>query len=351
MFTVKSDFKGANIKVFGVTENTVKIDVDLRDTTEDWFYWCFKVENAGGKTITFEFPSDARVGYFGAAVSHNFKDWHWQYSDAVHNGNSFTYIFESDENEVYFAHDILYRPEYFIDFADKNSLAIKTLCQSEKGEAVPYLDIGSSNDIILLTVRHHACESTGSYILEGVLSGFLSDSFFEKYRIICVPFVDYDGVINGDQGKSRKPYDHNRDYDRNKTPIYNTVKEIRRIADNGNVKFAFDFHSPWHLGEQNDTVFIPIKNKKVVDNISKFSKFFEAENNSNSFCFYTKDNMMPDVAWNKSDLPTCSNYIDAELSFSLETPYFKAYDIQFSPEKAYNTGVNFVKALKKYIEK
>jgi DNA-binding PucR family transcriptional regulator len=32
--------------------------------------------------------------------------------------------------------------------------------------------------------------------------------------------MDYDGVIDGDQGKSRNPWDHNRDYDGNKRGFY-----------------------------------------------------------------------------------------------------------------------------------
>ena len=46
---------------------------------------------------------------------------------------------------------------------------------------------------------------------EGVLDELLENPIPDS-RILCVPFIDYDGVIDGDQGKERGPHDHNRDY-------------------------------------------------------------------------------------------------------------------------------------------
>lgn len=346
---IKSDFEGANITVLSVEDETVNVNVDLRDTIGDWFYWCFKVENAGGKTLTFKFPNTKRVGYYGAAVSYDFENWHWQYNETGHQGNSFTYTFKEDENEVYFAHDMLYRPERFEEFAKENNLKVETFCQTEKGRNVPYIDIGKGKETIFLTARHHACESTGSYVLEGVLKEIINNKAFENYRIVCVPFVDYDGVIDGDQGKNREPYDHNRDYDENIEAIYNTVSEIRKFE---NVKFAFDFHSPNHLGGSNDKLFIPIKSYSAVSNVTRFSTLFEKQNSDEAFKHFTKNNIMPDVGWNKAGSPTFAVFFDnkgAELAFTLETPYFMSGETAFSPEMAIETGKNFVKALKEYI--
>ncbi len=354
MYKIITDFEGANLKVLSCEEGKAQIEVELRDTTEDWFYWCFKVEGANGKTVTFEFPNNNRVGYYGAAVSHDFKNWHWQYDDACHNGNSFTYTFGNDETEVYFAHDFCYRPQRFFEFARENNIKIKTLCKSEKGRDVPFTDTETGEKIIMLTARHHACESTGSYILEGVLKELLSDPFFSEYRIICVPMVDYDGVCDGDQGKSRAPFDHNRDYKLGESARYNTVKEIRRIGDGGKVQFSFDFHSPWHLGGENDLLYVPIKKYEKIKEITRFSKLFEAENSEDAFLHFSNDNMMPDVSWNTANDPTNSTFftnIGAELAFTLETPYFKVSDVAFSAERAINSGKAFVRALKKYVNK
>ena len=57
----------------------------------------------------------------------------------------------------------------------------------------------------------------------GVLQHLL-ESGNRDYRYIVVPFVDYDGVIDGEQGKFRFPHDHNRDYMDN--PIYPETRAV-----------------------------------------------------------------------------------------------------------------------------
>ncbi len=79
-----------------------------------------------------------------------------------------------------------------------------------QGSPVPYITLGEGSKSVILTARHHACESTGNYVLEGMLEELLRHPLPDT-TVFCVPFVDYDGVIRGDQGKSREPHDHNRD--------------------------------------------------------------------------------------------------------------------------------------------
>ncbi len=356
MFRVVTDFEGANCQVLSVAENSVMLDVELRDTTTDWFYWCFRVEGAAGRTITFTFPSTVRVGYRGAAVSHDYEAWHWQYEDAGHEGDHFTYTFAEGEEAVWFAHDMLYRPARFMRFAAAQGLDIRTLCTSERGRAVPYVEFGAGKETILLTSRHHACEATGSYVLEGVLSALLADETFTRYRVVCVPFVDYDGVVDGDQGKNRAPFDHNRDYHRGETARYASVRELQAVADASRLRFAFDFHSPWHLGGRNDTLFIPVKfDGEMAERIARFSRLWETETRKSigALPHDAADDMPAGMEWNTLGAPCFGTYMGesgAELSFTVETPYFRAHDTYFSPDAAIETGKCIVRALKRYIE-
>ncbi len=350
MFKITADFEGGNLRILEQRENEIFIETDLRDSADDWFYWCFKVEGAAGKTLTFKFESNCRVGYFGAAVSSDFKNWHWQYDEPKHEGGEFTYTFGENEDSLYFAHDILYRHERFYEFAEKNSFSVKTLCTSEKGRNVPYIEFGKGEEVILLTARHHACESTGSYVLEGVLEGF-KNSLADKYRVICVPFVDLDGVIDGDQGKGRAPFDHNRDY--GEDSLYNSTREIKRLSEKYNIKYAFDFHSPWHFLGENDTLFIPITRYEMIKRVTRFANILENEIVTDALPFFAGNLHYPDTGWNKSNTPNFSGFFgkSCELCFTLETPYFIADGIMFSPERAKNTGACLVRALKKYIER
>jgi hypothetical protein len=100
---------------------------------------------------------------------------------------------------------------------------------------------------VLVTGRHHAAETIASYVLEGFLDGALADreagrAFRKKYVLYAVPFVDQDGVEQGDQGKNRKPHDHNRDY--GEKSIYPEVQAIKELASAKHIQFAVDFHCP-----------------------------------------------------------------------------------------------------------
>ena len=192
MIKIHKDFVGGNIRVVSEKENEIFLENELRDTVGDWFYWAFCVKGANGKTLTFDFGTQNWIGHFGPAISHNLKEWNWLNDK---NGyNSFTYTFKDDEDCVYFAHHQLYHPDRFYELGKNKGIDIKTLCTSEKGNDVPYFEYGNGDKIIFLTARHHACESTGNYVMEGIIDSFVDD-MIDGYKIVCVPFVDFDGVI------------------------------------------------------------------------------------------------------------------------------------------------------------
>ena len=200
------EFVGGNIEIVEQNGNTFVLQNQLRDTIGDWFYWAFCVEGAENQTYTFQF-GPKRIGYFGPAVSHDLINWTWLESNE---GDSFTYHFGENEHRVYFAHSMLYHPDRFITFAKRCGLEIQEFCKGYKGSSVPCITFGSGSKSAILTARHHACESTGNYVLEGVLEELLTNPNTDL-KVLCVPFVDYEGVIRGDQGKARAPHDHNRD--------------------------------------------------------------------------------------------------------------------------------------------
>lgn len=344
---IHQNFTGGNIRIEKQEGNTFYLNNQLRDTTEDWFYWAFCIEAAGGKTVTFKFPP-VRLGYYGPAVSHDLKKWDWL--GKGDDENSFTYTFGENENKVYFAHSMLYHPDRFYEFAKRNGIEIKELCKSGKGRSVPYITIGNGKNIVLLTARHHACESTGSYVLEGVLQELITRQL-EDSSVICVPFVDFDGVIEGDQGKSRFPYDHNRDYNIGQESIYPEIKAIRNIADKG-ILYGFDFHSPWHFNGGNDNVFIVEKRPHKKAEYDRFGMILENLITEKSMKYSLKNNVPPDQGWNSSKAPCFGCYMNdigkAKIAFTLETAYFGTEDNIFTQDRAVELGKCFALAIKKY---
>jgi hypothetical protein len=323
------------------------IENELRDTTEDWFYFAFCVEGAEGRELTFEMQKN-RIGYWGPAVSHDLESWHWLDS---YNENSFTYKFGENESRVYFAHHILYPTRRFFDLASNNRITVSELCRSRRGRSVPCLVLGEGDETIFLTARHHACESTGSYVLEGVLSELIGD-LPAGFRIACVPFVDYDGVLDGDQGKARYPHDHNRDYTADAPSIYPEVSAIRALAEKYGCRYAFDFHSPWHKGKQNDTIFMVHNTAKEKEIFEGFAALLESEITENAMSF-TKENYHPaNTGWNKPSPNfsfTMNSRPECRLAFTLESAYFGTEDNKVSAERLIELGRCFARAIKGYV--
>lgn len=347
---IHTDFTGANATVQPLGENSFFAERELRDTSEDWFYWAFCVEGAAGKTLSFRFAKN-RLGYYGPAVCHDLKEWHWLNSVGE---DSFSYTFAKEENCVYFAHSMLYHPNRFFALAEENGWQIAELCKSRKGRSVPCITMGNGSRNILLTARHHACESTGNYVLEGVLEQY-SKNPIPDTNLFCVPFVDFDGVVEGDQGKSRIPHDHNRDYDIHSQPIYPEVRAIREYADKNGVTIGCDFHSPWHISGENDTVFIPQKSLEKKPRLDRFGEILQSQITDTSLKYFHENDFAPGKSWNQVGTPCFASYMLAcpgnDIAFTLETTYFGDKDNIFSQERAIELGHCFTEALRSYLKK
>lgn len=328
------------------TEKDVYLENQLRDTNKDWFYWAFCVENAAGKEITFHMQPN-RIGYWGAAVSHDLREWKW--SNSV-DKDSFTYKFGACENKVYFAHNMLYHPDRFYELAENLKLNTFELCKTKKGRSVPACIIGDGQISIILTARHHACESTGSYVLEGVLKE-LTQNPIENTRILCVPFTDFDGVTDGDQGKARTPHDHNRDYMADES-IYPETSKIQKYADKFGCNYGFDFHSPWHRGDNNDYVFIVRNSIEKLSNTERFSKILEKQITDNSMKYSSKNDIQPMTGWNQPSPNfsfTMMHRPECEVAHTLECAYFGTEDDKILPQKMIELGRCYARAIKEYI--
>ena len=347
---ITKDFTGGNIRLVGGESGEVHLKNEMRASEGDWFYWAFCVSGAAGETVRFVFDEPNRVGYFGAAVSHDLKQWHWSHSRV--DGSSFTYTFGPQEDRVYFAHDMLYTPQMLFDFARRVGLEVKTLAESREGRAIPYFTCGQGERHIVLTARHHACEATGSYVLEGLLEALWKDPI-ENTVVFCVPMMDYDGVCDGDQGKNRSPHDHNRDYDPRVPAIYETTAAVRRYIDENRVAMGFDFHSPWHSGGRNDKVFIVRRKPEIEHRFLRFGEYLRDSITPASLPYDGTGDIPANTEWNKDASPTFAGYIlrrpSAELAFTLETCYFGEEGQEFTQGGGRELGRCFAQALRRYL--
>ena len=244
---IRSDYPGGNIKVEKIDEaaGVVTLAPDLRDTKTKWFHFDFTLTGAAGRKLHFQFPTN-RFNYLatlGPAISRDGgATWRWLNQDGTRHepGNAFDYTFAADENETRFAVSIPYNQKNWdaaaVRWRGKDGVKFDVLCKSQSGKRdTELLRIpcrkGNAKWIFAFTARHHACETTANAVMEGVIDEILSGSqegewIRDNADCVFVPFMDKDGVENGDQGKNRRPHDHNRDY---VTGIYTSVRAWKEL--------------------------------------------------------------------------------------------------------------------------
>ena len=261
---IRCDYPGGNVKVVSVDEASGKVTVapDLRDTQGYWFHFDFTVTGAAGRSLRFAFPQDGGeyLSSLGPAISRDAgRTWRWLNADGRRHepANAFDYTFAADETETRFAVSIPYVQKdwdaFVAPYRARTDVTFGTLCKSRSGKRdVEYVKLpcrGRAEWLFVLTARHHACETTGNPPMEGALALALGSSpeaewLREKADCWFVPFMDKDGVEEGDQGKNRRPYDHNRDYAKGRYPSVRALKDLIVRESAGKRIVFLDLHSP-----------------------------------------------------------------------------------------------------------
>jgi len=296
---IRTDYPGGNVIVEKNAGGIIELTPDLRGG-KPWFYWNFAATASQPGRVKFAFNSP-KIGVRGPAISlDQGKSWKWLGADCVQyiqpqkpgdktpQQESFEYTFTSDQLQVRFAMAMPYLAEDLERFLDKNAgnphLTTNLLTRTLKGLPVELLqvgEVGGDTKPMILTARHHACESMASYVVEGILQEAMSDSpaavdFRRRFVLFCVPIVDKDGVQAGDQGKWRDPHDHNRDY--GEGAIYPEVQAIMQLADTHQVQFGLDVHCPALRGDVHEAFYFDgISLPQVKNNVDELSNWIREE--------------------------------------------------------------------------
>lgn len=286
--TVDAAFPGGNVKVDAIDEHAgiVRLRPDSGERGE-WFYTYFRVRGAQGRSLKFEFePGTERLTKVGPAVSSDDgRTWRFLNAETADaEPSSFSYAFGPDESAVRFSIGIPYTQGDWRAFVDGLSgnprLRESALCPSQDGTRTnELLRISGVDDahapyVLLFTCRHHACEMSASRVMEGVIEGFLADTPEAQWaRRNCVglfvPFVDKDGVERGDQGKRRKPHDHNQDYLAGTYTSIRAIRDLVRSESKGRRFHFLDMHAPWIRGAEHDHYYFLLSQNPKHDAMSE----------------------------------------------------------------------------------
>jgi hypothetical protein len=372
-YTIDDEFPGGNIVVERLTDDEAFIHQDLRDTQGNWFYWCFRTKGAAGKSLVFRFTKSNVIGALGPGVSTDGgKTWRWLGRQAV-KGQSFTYTFAEEENETLFSVGMAYQESHLKAFISRHSesshLKVETHCNTEKGRTVERLHLGCLDKEpryrILITSRHHSCEMMANYALEGLMDAVLSNGeagkwYRENVEIVAIPFMDKDGVEDGDQGKNRKPRDHNRDYiGKSIHPSVKALREFVPIWSKDKLYAAIDLHCPYlSRGQWNEQIYIVgAMNQDIWREQQKFAANLE-KHRKGSLPFRSADALPFGQAWNtqsnykagKSFGRWASELKGIRLSITIEIPYANVRGKEINQQTGRELGLDLAEGLKGYME-
>lgn len=296
---VQTDFPGGNIIVDSIVKNELYLKPDQkgRDTMkEPWFYWNFKATSLQGGNTHFVFNHENPLTRKGPAISTDSgKTWEWLFADSIADTNHFFYHLPANK-EVWFSMSIPYTSNDFKDFLSNIDpklgpyYKLDTALILKSGRALETLKINfncpSPEYTVLLFSRHHACESSASFVVDGMVQKALEYSKQNEFvknhvRFVVFPFMDLDGVENGEQGKDRVPHDHNRDY---LQFIYESTKYFRdHYAEltEGTKVFCLDNHAPYIKWKQNETIFfIGQERADINEKLKIMASFIEEKDKS-----------------------------------------------------------------------
>ena len=337
-----------NVIVDKIVGDTVFVRPDLSGHNGEWFYWAMRVRGAQGRTLVFKFPHTC-VGARGAVVSLDKGKTFFFSGDRTN--TTFTWTFGPKDKDVYLYECHPYLPsdwKRFLKSLDGKMYSTGILCRSRSGKEVPRasfgrLDGGESHRVVI-TARHHCSESMASFVMEGIIQGFCAQDgsgkwLRENVELTVVPFVDYDGAVNGDQGKNRDPHDHNRDY---LVFLYPETRAVSELYVEKGAEIILDLHCPWIVDGSNECLFNPLGNPEITPDIASEERFITlVERNAEGIPYHKSNNIPSGVSWNTkknyADGTSCLNWArmnapGARVCLCFEVPFANAEGTEVNPD-------------------
>lgn len=382
---IDTAFAGGNACVEKIEGSEVWLRQEQRDSSERWFYWSFRLRGAAGQTLRFHFTDGDVIGVRGAALSaDDGESWQWLGEESVSRAPaaggagggsetlpSFVCSVPPGQDQVHLAVCPLYTERNLEKFLQGPGRALRkeTLCLSGQGRTVERLHLGDNPHApyrVLLTARHHACEATASFALEGLLAAALAGDEVGRWlranaQIVAVPFVHKDGVESGDQGKCRAPHDHNRDYGGEPAASrYAEVRALRRWVPGwleGGRGLALDLHCPWLRGFPHEHIyFVGQPDAEAWRRTQRFTACLE-QRIGGPLPYRRSDDMPFGVDWNVAStfvaMPSANWFCGlpgALFGVGLEVPYANARGVEVTPQSARDFGYDLAVALCHFLQ-
>ena len=375
MIQIDCDFPGGNILVDRIEGDNIAVRPDMRDTEGGWFYWAFRLRGAAGRRLNFDFSPSTPIGMQGPALSADGGlTWAWQPHDYTDGGFTLAVPPSADDMLVAFAPvqtqrewDRFIQSQPYAGVIRRNT---GTLCTTRKGRRVEMIYLGASDEAarhrVVITARHHCCEMIAGYAMEGIVDAVLGGSvegawLQENVRMLFIPFVDKDGVEDGDQGKNRRPRDHNRDYVGESVHVETAA--IRKLAGDWaarrGVDASIDLHCPWIRGHYESFIYQVGREAPANWEAQQcFGKLIEEQLPAGALPYHAAGNLPFGEAWNtaanfsggKSFSRWCAELPGMRLPTSFEIPYSVASGVAVTPAAARLFGHGVARGLAAFLK-
>ncbi len=344
---------------------------DLRDTTQPWFYWQFRARGCAGHSLHVTCLAANCLTERGAALSvDGGRSWAWieDYDPA---SAAFTLTAgEHDHLRLCLAMPYTRRDldRWLAANAQHPDLRVHGLCRTAQHRALPWLELGRHDGgecaQVVLSARHHCCEMMASWVLEGLMDAVLADAATGRalragLRLLVVPLVDGDGVEAGDQGKSRHPHDHNRDYyEQARYPETRALMELVTATCDTRFRLALDLHCPWIRGGNNHHIYIVgSRDPGNAERQAAFARVLEA-GRVGPLPYRAAETLAFGKDWNTTPAlapgMTCAGWMltrapERVTSATIEIPYAVAGGVTVDPRTARAFGADLAAAMAEFL--
>lgn len=358
---ISTDIPAGNGIVAGVDGDHITLKPDLRGNSAWWFYWHIAIRQAAGRTLHVHFDR-VSIGPAGVAVSQDGGvSWHWS---ATETGDCAIITVPSECDDVRVSMTMPYtQAEWRRALERLGGLRQDVLCRSNGGREAPVVLVGVSplqaRAQVVITARHHCCETMASFAVEGFIEAWIADPKNSTSALVVVPFADMDGVEQGDQGKLRAPFDHNRSYQSDRYP--ETVA-IRALVDGPERQhlptYTLDLHCPYVRGNWNEHIYLV--GSGITERASEQQRFTQilAAESGELLGFQASDLLQHGTEWNTASpliTNSCGTWFGARsqcrLAATVEIPYGLARGNLVTAETARAFGARLATALAAFIER
>ena len=260
--SISNDFAGARINsVIQQNDSTFNLVIAPENTPINPSPWyAFKIWSVNKKRVYINLDYKEAVHRYNPKLLTGSKIWEDVINVKVSNDKkaAFFDIQVSNDTTLVAAQELISSGDNYkwedkltkLPFVKKQKIGLSIL-----GKPINVLTIGKeSKKLIVILSRQHPPEVTGYMAMQEFVETIISDTklakdFRTNYQVLLIPFINPDGVDEGNWRHNASGVDLNRDWETFLQPETRSVRNYllnKVVQQNAKVYFGIDFHSTYY---------------------------------------------------------------------------------------------------------